>query len=95
MDHGTGFSRGKGDRRREVGMDRWRGATGAVLARAVVARRGLDHLQHDLAACLAELVCALRLGEWQHRGDLGAQSARCDQVGDRAQREPVGLDERR
>jgi hypothetical protein len=71
-------------------------------ARRVIARllpdERLDHLQHDLAACLtglAELVRAPRLGERHHRGDLGAQPAGRDQVGDRGQREPVGLDERR
>jgi hypothetical protein len=50
----------------------------------------------QFAGCLtglAELVRALRLGERQHRGDLGAQFAGHDQVGDRDQREAVGLDE--
>ena len=52
----------------------------------------------QFAGCLtglAEFVRALRLGERQHRGDLGAQFAGRDQVGDRDQREAVGLDEGR
>jgi hypothetical protein len=85
-------------RLRARGPSTGRGCRSVLKARGASqhARASVDR-QHQLpggAAGLAELMGAAGLGQWEGLGDRGAQAPGFDEVGDRGQRQAVGLDER-